>query len=154
MTMKLLKRPREKDSGFSMVELLVTMLLLTIALVGLAALQLYSVRQVGASQRANEATRLAQSVIERYMTLPLASIPATGGAWAYVLKKDGGTTMVNVGPDGESDGPYTVEHLTESLPSGAVLVTVRVRWKDVPLGAPVDPTARTLEVLMSTQRAP
>jgi Tfp pilus assembly protein PilV len=138
-----------------MVELLVTMLLLTIALTGLAALQLYSVRQVTASRRANEATRLGQSVIERYMTMPIASLPAPGTPpdWEHELKKDGSTTMVNVGVDGESDGPYTVEHLTESLGTKTMLVTVRVTWKDVPLGAPPDPTARTLEVMMSTQRA-
>ena len=58
-------RPND-EGGFTMTELLVTMILLAITLAGLAGLQINAVRRVTEAKRGTEALRLAESVLARY----------------------------------------------------------------------------------------
>lgn len=153
------KRATPADDAFSMIELLVTMLLLTIVLVGLAALQVSTIRQVTVSKTASEATRLAQLVMERYRSAPYATLQAfsvRAPTWWRERKKESGTDeMVRVGVDGDSDGPFTVESLHESV-GGGELVTVRVTWTDINRGIESTPSQqyRQHSVTMSVQRYP
>lgn len=126
-------RPSQHTDGFTMTELLMTMLLLTIVLTGLAALQMSTIRQVTVSKRAGEATRLAQRVLERYKTIRYSNIVIPSSpAWFTELTR-GGAPMSNIGVDGESDGPFTVQSLTEASNGGA-LITVRVTWTSINRG--------------------
>jgi Tfp pilus assembly protein PilV len=111
-----------------MIELLITMLILTIVLMGLAALQVGTIRQVTASRRANEATRLASTVIERYRHTPYTALPADIG-WAPQLNNNL-AQMTLVGVDGQSNGPFSVEYMAETVNSTRI-ITVQVKWKDV-----------------------
>jgi prepilin-type N-terminal cleavage/methylation domain-containing protein len=126
---------RRREDGFTMAELLVTMLILTVVLVGLAALQISSVRQVTASQASAEATRLAERRLEYWRNVSLASlIPSPGTAWQIALNQrvTGTPQMVNVGASGEGNGRYTVrefiEQLTDPQAGNYFQVSVQVIW--------------------------
>lgn len=148
-------RPVGPDAGFTMMELLVTMLLMGIVLTGLAALQVSVIRQVTISDRAAEATRLAQTVMQRYESLPFVQLAGftPKGAWFTELRRDGTTPMSGVGSDGQSNGPYTVESFHESV-LGAELVIVRVRWTNITRGleAAPDQQYRQYDVTLGLQR--
>lgn len=119
------------SAGVTLLELLVVMLLLTITLTGLAALQLNTIRTVAVSKRGNEATRLAQSLVERYRTSSFANLPPAGG-WTIELN-DNNAQMVSVGVDGTTSGPFTVERFVEDLDGGKQrLITIKVTWLDQP----------------------
>lgn len=153
---------RRGQRGFTMIELLITMLLLTIVLTGLAALQLGAVRQVSNSKRGSEATRLGQAVLEQLKTLGWSHtlLADSGGSFASSTNADG-QVMTNVKVNGlnslstaELDGPYTVTQLIEDVGSGTrKIITVRVTWLDTQTG--VDPTQRyaVRSVTLVTQRA-
>jgi len=157
------RKRRRGQGGFTMIEVLITMLLLTVVLMGLAALQITTIRQVTLSKRANGALRLGQAIIERYQTKGFAYLPTTSSpsqTWEPVLKKDQTTPMILVAEDGESDGPFTVQQLIEIIGvsggTGAndVLITVRVTWLDVIQNnaATSSDKYRTLEVLLTIRR--
>ena len=97
------KQRASRSGGFTMIELLITMLILTIVLMGLAALQVNTIRQVTASRRANEATRLASSVIERYRHTPYTSLPADTSWW--IQDNANLAQMVLVGGTARATGP-------------------------------------------------
>ncbi len=143
-----------------MIEILMTLLLLTVVLLGLTALQVASIRQTTATRRTTEATRLAQSILERHQRLPIANVKALTpvDVWYTMLQKDQKTTMVSVGVDGESDGPFSVERMveTQTAASGLVhyLITVRVSWLSNIRGnqAAAADQYQTRSILMSCRR--
>jgi len=116
-----------------MVELLMTMLLLTVVLMGLTALQIGTIQRVTASRRANEATRLAQTMLERYRHIGWGSLPAdTSNAWIVSTLPDGTNQMANVGVDGVSTGPFTVEEFVQDDTGpnpDHKIITIRVTWR-------------------------
>jgi type II secretory pathway pseudopilin PulG len=131
-----------------MVELLVTMLLLTIVLFGTTALQLTTIRSVTSGNRAQGATRLAHSMIERYRRVPSTVIQTLPqDTWSVPLNQDL-TSMTDVAADGVSPGPYRVESLVEQL-GGRYLVTVRVSWH----GREQAGVQRVHNVIMSCQKS-
>lgn len=143
------------SAGFTIVEVLMTMLLLMVVMLGLTALQLTTIRQVTNSKLAAEGTRLAQLALEHYQTIDYANIVDTGGVWSTEMKRDGVTPMQGVGADGQSDGPFTVRTMIESpAAGGSRLITVRVSWLSVERGAEVAPAQqyRELGVTMALQR--
>jgi prepilin-type N-terminal cleavage/methylation domain-containing protein len=161
---RLLKRtrpaPANEAGGFTMIEVLITMLLLTVVLLGLAALQITTIRQATLSKRANGALRLAQGIAERIQGTPFHRLYLWGNSsspdWESVKKKDGITDMTNVGEDGESNGPFTAHYLYELIPTtGDRLYTVRVTWLDVAPGNQPTPTDkyRTMEVMLTVRRS-
>jgi type IV pilus assembly protein PilV len=121
---------RSREGGFTLIEVLITMVLLSVALLGLMTLQIATMRNVTGSRRANAAVNLAQSVVERYQSESFANLPPdTDGAWITVLNENM-ADMVGVGVDGESTGPFTVDLLAEDVGTERLL-TVRVSWLDV-----------------------
>ena len=145
------------DAGFTLLEVLISMLLLTIVMVGLAGLQLTTIRTVTASRGTSEAERLAQSRIERFQGMAFPALPGVQG-WTPPLMKDGVTQMTNVGVDGESAGPYSVDEMVEASGTGgtSLVLSVRVSWQEVsPTQVDAGLTGyRTLNVIMSTLRSP
>jgi hypothetical protein len=137
-----------------MVEVLMTMLLVTVSTMGLAALQISTIRQVTNSKRVGEATRLAQLLVGRYKSMQYGNLVPTGGSFATVLRKDGATSMQDVGPDGESDGPFTAQVMVESV-GGGMLVTVRVSWlRASALGGTTPENTGMSAVILTLQRYP
>lgn len=148
------RRPAS-DQGFSLLELLVTLLLLSIVFIGLAALQVSTIRQVTYSKRSSEATRLAQLVMQRYETMPYAVLQGFSpkDAWVTELERDGTTQMTAVGVDGESDGPFAVQSFHSTIAGGEV-VTVRVMWTNMNRGLQTNPDEQysTYEISAVLQR--
>ncbi len=148
------------ESGFTMIEILMTLLLLTVVLLGLTALQVTTIRQTTASQRSTAASRLAQSILEQHQRLPIAAVQALTpkGSWFTLLKKDESNQMVNVAGDGERDGPFTVERMVEPnvSPSGVphFIITIRVTWLGTMRGNQevAADQYETQELLMSCRR--
>ncbi len=131
------REPSHSQGGFTMAELLVTMLLLTVVLVGLAALQISSVRQVTASQASAEATRLAERRLEYWRNVTIGDVAAAttaGTTWQIALNQrvSGSPQMLNVNATGEGDGPYTVrefiEQLTDTQAGLYYQISVQVIW--------------------------
>lgn len=143
-----------------MIELLVAMLILAVALTGLAALQLSTIRNVTDAERYSGATRLAEGALARYQTASLTWVQNQAAPnppdWTIELGRNG-KDMRNVGVDGESRGPYTVHRLIEDFPDGRRLVTIRVTWLQTGIStgdAGVGPGAyRVNSVMMTVQRS-
>ena len=153
---RLPRKGQPGDGGFTMLEVLMTMLILTIVLLGLAALQVATIRQVTLARNANEGLRLGQSIIEKYRRLAFIDLPGTTSPdWEPVFKKDGITKMEMVGDDGEKNGPFTVTQFNEVATAGDRLITIRVTWLDLMPGQNPDPTKtyRTLETMLTLRRA-
>ena len=150
-------QPGEKaQQGFTMLEVLMTMLILTIVLLGLAALQVATIRQVTLARNANAGLRLGQSIIEKYRRLAFIDLPGTTSPdWEPVFKRDGVSKMENVGEDGEKAGPFTVNQFMEVAGNGDRLITIRVTWIDLMPGVNPDPKKiyRVLEAMLTLRRA-
>jgi prepilin-type N-terminal cleavage/methylation domain-containing protein len=136
-------RSKVHSGGFTMVELLITMLLLAIVMTGLAGLQVHTIRQTTAARWAGEATRLAQDAMEKHLAGP---IPSAAG-WGYESNRFG--FMSGVAADGSPPGPYTVESLVE-VSGTNTLITVRVTYRDVDARAAATPR----RVYLTTMRTP
>jgi Tfp pilus assembly protein FimT len=157
MTSRPTKRRARQQAGFTMIELLITMLLLMIVILGLTALQITTIRQVTSAQRGNEASQLAHTQIELIKTLPLGTVNAyPKDQWQMVMRRDLSSQMVNVGGDGESPGPYSVQRLVQQdAATQHLVITIRVSWVDsmrVEPTSQVDP-GRMLSVWMTVRRA-
>ena len=147
------QRFARRAAGFTMVELLVTMLLLAIVLCGLAALQVATIRNVSGSRRSSEALRLGQAVVEGYRVKSMTEIASEPqGAWHYVIDR-GAQQMSNISADGTSKGPYSVQSLIEDLGGGVRLITVKVTWTDLAPGTGAL-AYKELNVMLSTTRFP
>lgn len=118
------------QQGFTMLELLVSMLLLTIMLVGLTGLQVQTIRQATLARRAKQANKLAQSVLTRYKIMPVENIDnVLLNLWVDENNRDG-STMTQVDVDGVSDGPFRVQRFIENVNGGGKMVSVRVSWRN------------------------
>jgi type IV pilus assembly protein PilV len=150
------RRAVPTDAGFTMIEIMVSMLLLAIVMVGLSALQITAVRQVTSGRRAAEAVQLALSQVEQHQIIPFAVVNTMPkDAWGTLLKKDGTTQMAGVAVDGESQGPFTVERMVEvDAATNQLVVSIRVSWLDAMPGAKLTPTQsyRSLHVTMNLRR--
>ena len=103
---------RKREGGFTMVELLIAVLLTTVAMVGIIALFVSQNRAANTSRRSSEATALAIDKLEKLRTM---SSPATG------------SDTVDV--QGGSGGAFT-RNWTVTAGSGYYDITVQVQWDD------------------------
>ncbi|GAB4292562.1 MAG: type IVa pilus pseudopilin TppB [Thiohalomonadaceae bacterium] len=79
-----------RQNGFSLVEVLVTMLILAIGLLGLAGLQLTSLRNNTTAYERSQATLLAYSIIDR-----MRANRDAAGTGAYTVALDAGPSGTN-----------------------------------------------------------
>lgn len=139
--------------GFTMVELLVAMLVITVSLCGLAALQLRTIQAVTVSRQAHESTRLAQATLERFRAMAYARVKEQeSNDWVVTLNGKG-LPMRRVAVDGSAAGPYTVQQLVEDRSGGAktrYAITVRVTWVGATTAGATPPPVQS--VWLTTQR--
>lgn len=119
-----------KSRGFSLLEVLIAVLVLSIGLLGLAGLQVLSIKQNHNSYLRSQATFLAHDVIERMRANRTAAV---GGAYDIGFGESAGSG----GSVAESDLASWKARLARELPSGdgdvavsGELATVTIRWDD------------------------
>ena len=70
------RRQRRSDGGFSLVEVLVAMLILTIGMIAIAALLAVTTQMAMGAREAARSTRLAQDKVDELMKLNFTTAPA------------------------------------------------------------------------------
>lgn len=123
----------KSQSGFSMIEVLVAILILSFGLLGLAALQAVGVKNSHSAYYRNQATIMAHEIIDRIRANPgLANANVTSYA----------TPLTNVAPTGvaiaNTDLSEWITHIAATLPvgkgsvtvAGTNNVTVVIQWDD------------------------
>jgi prepilin-type N-terminal cleavage/methylation domain-containing protein len=66
--------PRSREGGFSMIEVIVAMMILTVGVLGLAGTTAYIVRQVTLGDLMTERSAAFQTIIDRLQSLPYDSV--------------------------------------------------------------------------------
>lgn len=138
------------QSGFSLVEVLITVVLVSIGLLGLAGLQLTSVQNSNSSGERFIATTLAQDILERMRANRNRAI-GPGKVYNLAMGADPGVG----GVEGDDLTAWT-DALDAALPSGqgAVQVdntnvaTITVQWTDASNKNPDD--SRAMSLVLST----
>lgn len=128
--------------GFTLVEILVTLVLVSVGLLGVAALQLTTLRGNQESYVRSQASVLAADILDRIRANPLAFRDG-----AYDVTWDGtGTTSTRAGDDlrawqqaidsllpGGANG-NTAGRIVRASAGGRHIVTVSIRWTERPAG--------------------
>jgi type IV pilus assembly protein PilV len=135
---------KRRQSGLSLVEVLVTVVLVAVGLLGIAGLQLTSVQNTSSAAQRFQATLLAEDIVERmranrsqaiagrYVLAVGAAVGSVGLARDDLLEWRGALAELPGGDGGiELDGNQ---------------VTVTVRWTDASTANPGDATAMELQL--------
>ena len=115
--------PKRREAGFYMIEVLVSVLILAVGLLGLAALQSRSLQYNHDGYLRSQATVLANDIVER-MRAGRASLSPTQRPDAYAVAS--GTTTGNCNPaqiTAESDVRCWQAAVANQLPGGACSIT-------------------------------
>jgi type IV pilus assembly protein PilV len=133
MLMRAQPRPTRRSGGFTLVEVLVSVVIFTVGVIGMVRLQATAVKlSTDARQRA-EATFLADQLLARM----LISDPASAATFAH--HPDGTTPCAPTGP--ASTNPQVTDWLTQ-LTATFPRVSADEQQVVVSAGAPVDVTVR------------
>lgn len=133
-----------KQRGFSMIEILITLVIIAIALLGTAGLQLYAMRNTKSADQRNQAVFLASELIER-----MEANKAGAVAGSYVINGVAATTATTDCMAGTCNSTqiasYDLAQWTASVASAVpgaswdvsaavagllATYTVRVQWTD------------------------
>ncbi|MBW2123465.1 MAG: prepilin-type N-terminal cleavage/methylation domain-containing protein [Deltaproteobacteria bacterium] len=110
------KAGRSGSEGFTLLEVVVAMVILAIALLGLAGLQVVSVQGNNLASQITDATTLAQDQLEQLIATPFSTLVGLGTVTNSVTKKG----VV-----------YSVQYTVIPDPGGSRAdVTVAVSWRD------------------------
>ena len=114
--------------GFTLIEVLVALVILSVGLLGLAGLQTTGIRNNHSANLRSQATIMAYDIADR-----IRANKDNVGAYAIAIDgdSDGGETIA------ESDMEEWLSNLSDRLPSGdgsieinAEIVTIQVQWID------------------------
>jgi prepilin-type N-terminal cleavage/methylation domain-containing protein len=147
-------RERDPCDGFALVEILISLLLLSIASVGALAMMITTMRAGAFAGGAQTATRLAQEVVDAAMTESFATLGSSlsicasgtqsspytfGGGVIYATNQatSGGTAAFTA---------YSRSCYVAPLGSGLKLISVSISWKE--------PSGRARSLTVGSTRAP
>ena len=112
------------EDGFTLVEVLVAIVVLSIGLLGVAAMQLTTIRVNSTSNTLTQATNVAQDQLERLMVLPFNHADLLD-----VTPGDGIVTIQPAVPLVPQPG-YSVQWEVENDGNNMTTVKVVTRWKN------------------------
>lgn len=124
---------RHKEGGATLIEVLVTMVVLAIGLLGLAGLQITSVQSNHSAYYRSQATLLAYDLADRMRSNRTEALDN-----GYIVDFPSSSTENSVsGSQSEKDKAEWLNKLADTLPSGTgkvertgELFTIHVRWDD------------------------
>jgi Tfp pilus assembly protein PilV len=119
---------RDREAGFTMIEVMVAMLLTAIAIIGILALYMTGTKASGYSRHTTEATALAEDKVEKLRTL---------GSAAALTGSDVGIDEKGV----VGSGMYT-RNWTETVGSTFATIVVSVSWSEDGIAKAVTVNAR------------
>jgi prepilin-type N-terminal cleavage/methylation domain-containing protein len=111
-------------SGFTIIEVIIAMMILTIGVLGLAGTTAYFVRQVTQADLMTERTAAFQTVVDRLQSLPYDSVTSgTDSVGIYAVKwttanngsQNKTVTIVTVGPGTRGAPPQNDPQVTDTF---------------------------------------
>jgi type IV pilus modification protein PilV len=122
------RRRREQGSaGFTLLEVVIALGVLTFGLLGVAAMQLYSLRQGQVGKHTTQASILAQDQVENLMRSSFAAILPTAG-WQTITTV---TNSIVTNSGTREEVVFTVDQRISNVAVGFTKsVDVRVSWAD------------------------
>ncbi len=124
MFRRILKRLASTE-GFTMLEVVIAMGMLTIGLLGIAAVQITALRVSGGSRHLSDAMYLAEEQMEAFRSMRLASLPAAG-TWS-----DPGNPIQTAVPAGDATTFNRRWVVTPNSPvPGVTTIRIEIDWVD------------------------
>jgi prepilin-type N-terminal cleavage/methylation domain-containing protein len=117
---ELMRKKFINEKGFTLLEAMIALSILSVGLISLAGLFAYSINGTADGGRMTEASSLAQQKLDQFKATPFPNI--TGGS------------ETNIGATGSPPGPYTRSWYTSrdadpKLAADLKIITVRVTWQ-------------------------
>jgi type IV pilus modification protein PilV len=119
----MLIRRSKKESGFTLLEVMIALAILAVGLLAIATAQLYAMHRTGRSRHQTQALHLAQQQMEVFHSTPVASLPASGNDPTNPIDPD-----VNDGDVTTFTRSWVVQPNTPL--AGITTITVTVSWVD------------------------
>lgn len=139
------RSPRAHGAGFSLVEVLVAVLVLSVGLLGLAALQIAAVRANDSARLRTQATLAAYDLADRLRADPTSFFPLGQGSLDAVAIEEGDCERFQSGVDAisrwrrdlcalglppPSSGDFAQADCQNSNPCGSGNCAIIIRWED------------------------
>ncbi len=147
----LTRRTVRQQDGLSLLEVLISVLILTLGLLGVAALQTQALRTSADAQYFQQATQLANDYLER-----IRANSNNVGQYAIVQTKPNCTAPNLTGSAAEQDKTLWLQQIACSLPDGTALVAINnqqiritISWFD--RAANANTAARTNQFNLTSQ---
>ncbi len=121
-----------RESGFTMLEVVIAMAILASGLLAVAAAQLAALHLSSKSRSLMDAIHLAQTQMETFHSLPQVSLPVTGADASNPLDRDGNALDPAATDQTQFNRSWVVEPNVPLI--GLTRVTVDVTWLDSKLG--------------------
>jgi len=130
---------QNRASGFTLVEVMITLVILAFGLLALAAMQLHALRQGAAGRHTGDGGAIARSYLEQATRLPWTTLNGAAGAgWVAPAWTGAPSTTVTMnrpsGAAAATEHTYTVEWRVTNVGAGVPVclrdVEVRVTWNE------------------------
>jgi type IV pilus assembly protein PilV len=144
---------RRSGGGFTLIEVMLTLVILAFGMLTLAAMQLYAMRQASQGRHTGDGATIARSFLEQAARLPWATLGgAVGTSWQTPGWTGAPATAVTVKRPGAStttEKSYTVEWRVTNVGAGPTIclrdIEVKVTWTE-------EETSATKQTVVSTRR--